>query len=103
MSGIIDRLETKGFVARLPNPSDKRTVYISLTAKGSKLLDASPQLLHNQLSRRLEKLPAEKINDINEALKILVKSLNIEELPASPLMTIEDPIYINLNEDPDIS
>jgi len=99
MSGIIDRLETKGFVARLPNPDDKRTVYISLTAKGAKLLEASPQLLHKQLSRRLEKLPPEKINEINNALKILVRSLDIEELPASPLMAIEDPIYINLDED----
>jgi DNA-binding MarR family transcriptional regulator len=96
MSGIIDRLELKGYVARLPNPDDRRTVYISLTAKGLKLLDASPQLLHHQLSRRLEKLPAEKVNEINEALNILVKSLNIEEISASPLMTIEDPISINL-------
>jgi DNA-binding MarR family transcriptional regulator len=95
MSGIIDRIETKGYVARLPNPRDKRTVLISLTAKGARLLETSPQLLHNQLSARLEKLPDQKLKDINEALKILVESLNIEEIQASPIVTLEDPLATN--------
>jgi DNA-binding MarR family transcriptional regulator len=98
MSGIIDRLEIKGFVARLPNPEDKRTVYISLTSKGSKLLDASPQLLHHQLSKKLEKLPEEQIKQINDALNILVQSLNIEEIQASPIITLEDPLSVNREE-----
>lgn len=95
MSGIIDRLETKGFVARLPNPDDKRTVFISLTSKGSKLLDSSPKLLHEQLSQKLEKLPPEKIEEINNALRILIQSLDIEEIPASPIISIEDPLSAN--------
>jgi DNA-binding MarR family transcriptional regulator len=95
MSGIIDRLETRGYVARLPNPRDKRTVLISLTSKGARLLETSPQLLHNQLSARLEKLPEKKLKEINEALKILVESLNIEKIQASPIVTIEDPLAIN--------
>ncbi|MCB2208034.1 MAG: MarR family transcriptional regulator [Bacteroidetes bacterium] len=98
MSGIIDRLEIKGYVARLPNPDDKRTVYISLTSKGARLLDTSPQLLHHQLSKRLEKLPENKIREINDALIILVQSLNIEEIQASPLITLEDPISLNPEE-----
>lgn len=98
MSGIIDRLESKGFVARLPNPDDKRTVFISLTSKGSKLLDASPKLLHEQLSQKLEKLPPEKIEEINNALKILIQSLDIEEIPASPIISIEDPLSNNPDE-----
>lgn len=93
MSGIVKRLEGKGFVARLPNPEDKRTVFISLTANGAKLLEASPQLLHKRLSKKLEKLPPEQIEKINNALKILVESLEIQELAASPIITIEDPIY----------
>lgn len=95
MSGIIDRLELKGLVARLPNPQDKRTVFISLTSKGARLLEQSPQLLHHQLSRKLEKLPAEKLTEINNALRILIESLHIEEIPASPLMTLDDPLSIN--------
>jgi DNA-binding MarR family transcriptional regulator len=92
MSGIIDRLEAKGFVARLPNPTDKRTIFISLTSKGGKLLSASPQLLHQRLSSRLEKLPKHKIEQINEALEVLVDSLDINQIQASPILTIEEPI-----------
>ena len=92
MSGIIDRLEVKSLVARLPNPSDKRSVFISLTSRGAKLLEDSPQLLHKRLSKRLEKLPLAKVNQVNEALDILIKSLDIEEISASPIITIEEPI-----------
>lgn len=99
VSGIIDRLDIKGLVARLPNPKDKRTIYISLTAKGSKLLEETPQLLHNQLSKKLENLSPEIISKINESLDILVVSLNIKELPASPLITLDDPISKNPEED----
>jgi DNA-binding MarR family transcriptional regulator len=98
MSGIVKRLESKGFVARLPNPEDKRTVFISLTANGAKLLEASPQLLHKRLSKKLEKLPPQQVEKINNALKILVESLEIEELAASPIITIEDPIYLGEEE-----
>ena len=99
MSGIIDRLETKGFVARLPNPDDKRTVFISLTSKGAKLLDSSPQLLHKQLSHKLEKLPPESITQINNALQILVESLDIQEISASPIITISEPIFTSADDD----
>ena len=99
MSGIVDRLETKGFVARLPNPNDKRTVFISLTSKGAKLLDTSPQLLHKQLSRKLEKLPPESITQINNALQILVESLDIQEISASPIITISEPIFTSPDDD----
>ena len=98
MSGIIDRLESKGFVARLPNPNDKRTVFISLTSKGSKLLDASPKLLHEQLSQKLAKLPHDKIEEINNALKILIQSLDIEDISASPIISIEEPLSSNPEE-----
>ncbi|MDT8393247.1 MAG: MarR family transcriptional regulator [Bacteroidales bacterium] len=98
MSGIIDRLEIKGFVARLPNPGDKRTVFISLTSTGAKLLEKSPQLLHHQLSKRLKKLPDEKLQEINKSLQILVEGLNIEEMPASPIVMIEDPLSDNSGE-----
>jgi DNA-binding MarR family transcriptional regulator len=92
MSGIIDRLELKSLVARLPNTNDKRTVFISLTSKGSKLLNSTPQLLHQQLSNRLDKLPKEKIEQIKEGLEVLVDSLDITQVSASPILTIEEPI-----------
>lgn len=97
-SGIISRLEAKDFIARLPNPSDKRTVYISLTSKGAKLLSESPQLLHERLSKKLKNLPHNQIEDVVSALKVLVQCFEIEEISASPIITIEDPLSINPDE-----
>ncbi|NQT78050.1 MAG: MarR family transcriptional regulator [Bacteroidetes bacterium] len=101
MSGIVDRLESKGLVARLPNPKDKRTVFISLTSNGAKLLEASPQFLHKRLSKKLEKLPYPQIEQIKSSLIILVECLEIEEISASPIITIEDPISLKPNDSKD--
>lgn len=89
VSGIINRLEKKGFLARLPKSGDKRVVNIALTSAGDKLLDQIPALLHEQLSEKLEKLQANKITEIEESLDTLINLLNIESLEASPLITIE--------------
>lgn len=88
-SGIINRLETKGFVARLPKIGDKRTVTISLTSKGVKLLDLIPPLLHEQLSLQLSKLNPENIKNLQDNLELLVKLLDIDAVEASPLITSE--------------
>lgn len=92
VTGIVNRLEAKGYVARLPHLSDKRAVFISLTSKGDKLLEESPELLHELLSRKLKRLPEEKLDQINEALKILIDSLEIEDISASPVITVEEPL-----------
>lgn len=88
-SGIIDRLENKGFLARLPKQGDKRVVNISLTSKGSELLNNIPPLLHDQLTKKLNALPEVKLKQIQESLQTLVTLLDIETVEASPLLTIE--------------
>jgi len=90
VTGIIDRLEKKGLVARLPKKEDKRTTYIALTSIGAKLLDKIPALLHERLSIKLEKLPRNKINELNQSLDILIHYLDITDIDASPMITIED-------------
>ncbi len=38
LTGIVDRLEKSGFVKRQPNPEDRRSILIALTAAGKKIL-----------------------------------------------------------------
>jgi DNA-binding MarR family transcriptional regulator len=90
VTGIIDRLEKKGLVARLPKKEDKRTTYIALTSIGAKLLDKIPALLHERLSVKLEKLPENKIDELNQSLDMLIHYLDITDIEASPMITIED-------------
>ncbi len=89
VSGIINRLEKKGLLARLPKSGDKRVVNIALTSAGDKLLKTIPSLLHEQLSEKLQKLEQSELNKVEESLETLVRLLDIGQVEASPLITID--------------
>jgi len=88
VSGIINRLEKKGLLARLPKSGDKRIVNIALTSSGDKLLSTIPSLLHEQLSEKLQKLDQKELDRVEESLETLVRLLEIEQVEASPLITL---------------
>ncbi len=90
VTGIINRLQKKGLVARLPKRDDRRTTYISLTSTGEKMLKNSPELLHTRLADKLEKLSAESIESIRDSLDSIIHLLEIEEIEASPVLVAED-------------
>ncbi len=92
VTGIINRLEKKGFLARLPKSGDKRVVTIALTSSGDKLLDTIPPLLHEQLSEKLSKLDDRELEKVKDSLETLVQLLEIEQIEASPLLTLESDI-----------
>ncbi len=89
VSGIINRLERKGLLARLPKSGDKRVVNIALTSSGDNLLSTIPSLLHEQLSEKLQKLEASEIAKVEESLETLIQLLDIEQVEASPLITLD--------------
>ncbi|WP_320113481.1 MarR family transcriptional regulator [Draconibacterium orientale] len=89
VSGIINRLEKKGYLARLPKSGDKRVVNIALTSAGDQLLSTMPSLLHQQLSEKLLQLSDQELEVVEAGLNTLVKILDIEKVEASPLITLE--------------
>ena len=89
VSGIINRLEKKGLLARLPKSGDKRVVNIALTSAGDKLFATIPSLLHEQLSEKLQKLEQSELDKVEESLETLVRLMDIEQVEASPLLTLE--------------
>jgi len=92
VTGIVNRLEKKGLIARLPKKEDRRVTFIALTSAGYKVLESTPDLLHEKLSSRLKKLPPEKVEAIRESLHLIISSLGIEDVEASPMITMEEPI-----------
>ena len=80
VSGIINRLEKKGFLARLPKSGDKRIMNIALTSSGDKLLDNIPSLLHEQLSQKLQKLDNDNLKTVEESLDTLINLLEIQRI-----------------------
>lgn len=89
VSGIIQRLEKKGLIARLPKSGDKRVTNLILTAVGEKLLHQTPPLLHDLLNVKLQKLPEHELKEIETVLQKLVTMLQIDTVEAGPVITTE--------------
>ena len=92
VNGIVNRLESKGYIARLPKKDDKRKTYIILTSKSSSLLQKIPPLIHERLSENLKTLSPKDAETINDALDLLIDYLDIGSIDASPVITFEDEI-----------
>jgi len=95
VSGIINRLEKKGLLARLPKSGDKRMVNIALTSAGDKLLSNVPALLHENLSEKLKQLDDSELLKVEKSLNTLITLLEIEQVEASPLITLESNLEEN--------
>jgi DNA-binding MarR family transcriptional regulator len=92
VTGIINRLEKRGYVVRLPKTGDRRVTYITLTAAGLKLLQETPNILHERLASRIDGLPKEDKEMIKKALEIITSAMEIKQIDASPLLTSDEPI-----------
>ncbi len=92
ITGILNRLEKRGYVARVSNTTDRRSKSITLTASGIKLLEEAPNVLHDRLARKLDTLSKSEKQMIQQALGIITSAMEIKGLDASPLLTSEEPI-----------
>lgn len=92
VTGIINRLENKGYIARLPKKDDRRKTFIILTSKSSSVLDKIPPLMHERLSENLKEISPGDAQKIGSALDLLINYLDIGNIDASPVITFEDEI-----------
>lgn len=92
VTGIINRLEKKGYIARLPKSGDKRVTFIALTAVGLKLLQDTPNVLHDRLANKLSSLSVDDQKMVRKSLEIIISAMQIREVEASPLLISEEPM-----------
>jgi DNA-binding MarR family transcriptional regulator len=71
VTGLIDRLERRGYVQRMTSTDDRRRVMLSLTDNGRAALETATRNLASELERSLLKLPADDLQTINKALERL--------------------------------
>ena len=90
VSGIIHRLINKGLIAKLSKTDDKRIQHITLTARGVEVLKNSPTTLQEKLSKRLNMLSPEQIEELTLNIDLLIELLDAEDVEASPLLMIKD-------------
>ncbi|MGK7245792.1 multiple antibiotic resistance transcriptional regulator MarR [Buttiauxella agrestis] len=69
LTRMLDRLICKGWVARLPNPNDKRGVLIRLTPEGATLCEKCRSLLGKSMHQELIKnLTADEVDTLYQLL-----------------------------------
>jgi DNA-binding MarR family transcriptional regulator len=77
-SGIVDRLERKGYVTRRRGPEDRRVVRLVITPRGRQLIRRMPVSGFGMLMKEIHSLPARDTHKVCEAMKILMRIMKIE-------------------------
>jgi MarR family transcriptional regulator, organic hydroperoxide resistance regulator len=75
LTGVLRRLEQRGFVTRRADPSDARRALLELTPKGQKLDVASEGTVEDAVKRALEKLSPTDIQAAKATLASITDAL----------------------------
>lgn len=80
ITGIVDRLEQKGLVARFRNSPDRRVITIELTDAGKKLAENAPPPIQQKIMDGLKRLSEDEINRIVLGLTKLTNLLDFNDI-----------------------
>jgi DNA-binding MarR family transcriptional regulator len=73
VTGLIDRLERRGYVRRVASVYDRRRVYIELTTAGEDVRDHAEDQLAKRLQSLLSNLSSEEICALERGLQVMEK------------------------------
>jgi DNA-binding MarR family transcriptional regulator len=79
VTGIVDRLEKKGFLERCRESGDRRVITIALTEKGRNLAENSPPLVHHKIIDAVKRLSETERAEISKALNTLSRLIETDE------------------------
>jgi len=83
VSGVVDRLEEKGYVERVRGDKDRRVVKISLTKAGKRLVQRGPEAAQGKLLHGLECLSQREVLIIRGSLEKVVRLMEIQDTKAT--------------------
>lgn len=83
VTGIVDRLEARGYAERVPSATDQRSVLVRLTAAGKRLLERAPHPAQGRLLHGLEGLTAKELSSTHAAVMTLVKVMEAQDVEAT--------------------
>lgn len=75
LTGIVDRLISKGLVERRPDPQDRRVSLICLTPAGAEKLRSIRPHHHANVSRRMRSLSEREVQQLRDLLRTLYQAL----------------------------
>ncbi|MEL7129159.1 MAG: MarR family transcriptional regulator [Pseudomonadota bacterium] len=88
ITSLVDKLVARGYVARCKWDTDKRKVWLSLTAAGEAGLSDAPDLLQQLFAARFDSLPDWHQAMLVSALERVSALLDAEDLDAAPVLDI---------------
>jgi DNA-binding MarR family transcriptional regulator len=77
VSGIVDRLEKRGYVSRERGDDDRRKVCLYVTAEGKRVIKKTPLAGMGLLIFTIDKLPYRQLQDISKGLRLLLDLMKI--------------------------
>ena len=80
ISGVIDRLEQKGYVVRDRGHEDRRVVMVQLTPKGKKVISKTPNPIQGKMIYGLRNLKRGDLNAIYHSVVKLVKMVEAQNM-----------------------
>jgi MarR family transcriptional regulator, 2-MHQ and catechol-resistance regulon repressor len=79
ITGILDRLEARGLVKRMPSRDDRRSVMVRLSAKGAELFGKFyPELARKDRDIFDKAFQPEQLKEFSKLLALLVRSMEAE-------------------------
>ncbi len=75
-TGLIDRLEERGFIERYRVPTDRRIVLVRVTPAGETMLGEVDALSDNLMRSVLERLPVSQLRGVGHAVSALREAVD---------------------------
>jgi len=83
ISGVIDRLEKKGYVLRDRDLEDRRVIKVVLTPKGKRVVKKAPNPVQGRMIYGLRELKKEELNRIYDSVQRLVNIMEAQNVKAT--------------------
>jgi len=80
ITGLIDRLEKKGYVERSRDQKDRRVIYVQLTPKGKRIVKKAPNPIQGKMIYGLGRLRREELNSIYDSVSKLVEIMEAQNV-----------------------
>jgi DNA-binding MarR family transcriptional regulator len=89
LTGILQRLERRGFLVRRVDASDRRRVRLELTSAGRAVTASSSGSIEDRVGGILRRTPRARLAGTADLLKSLVEALEAGPMPARPKRRVQ--------------
>jgi len=88
ISSLVDKLVSRGLLARRRCDEDRRRVWLTLQPEGKSAITSAPDLLQETFQLRFEKLPDWHQSMLVSSLERITAILDAEDLDAAPILDV---------------